>query len=115
MALEFACFDVVLAFAALFGLAAFFTLRCRVHSALSPLVSLCSVSLVLAAAGVAGVLRPAVWAVYLLCFVLGAAARRQKWQNRKALCTPGAVLFWTMSAAFAVYFCGRPCFCANVP
>ena len=51
MALEFACFDVVLAFAALFGLAAFFTLRCRVHSALSPLVSLCSVSLVLAAAG----------------------------------------------------------------
>ena len=62
MALEFACFDVVLAFAALFGLAAFFTLRCRVHSALSPLVSLCSVSLVLAAAGVAGVLRPAVWA-----------------------------------------------------
>ena len=94
MALEFACFDVVLAFAALFGLAAFFTLRCRVHSALSPLVSLCSVSLVLAAAGVAGVLRPAVWAVYLLCFVLGAAALRQKWQNRKALCTPrrGAVL-----------------------
>ena len=68
MALEFACFDVVLAFAALFGLAAFFTLRCRVHSALSPLVSLCSVSLVLAAAGVAGVLRPAVWAVSLLCF-----------------------------------------------
>ena len=39
MALEFACFDVVLAFAALFGLSAFFTLRCRVHSALSPLVS----------------------------------------------------------------------------
>ena len=107
MALEFACFDVVLAFAALFGLAAFFTLRCRVHSALSPLVSLCSVSLVLAAAGVAGVLRPAVWAVYLLCFVLGAAALRQKWQNRKALCTPGAVLFWTMSAAFAVYFALR--------
>ena len=58
-ALEFACFDVVLAFAALFGLAAFFTLRCRVHSALSPLVSLCSVSLVLAAVflviGLAGV------------------------------------------------------------
>ena len=107
MALEFACFDVVLAFAALFGLAAFFTLRCRVHSALSPLVSLCSVSLVLAAAGVAGVLRLAVWAVYLLCFVLGAAALRQKRQNRKALCTPGAVLFWTMSAAFAVYFALR--------
>ena len=85
----------------------FFTLRCRVHSALSPLVSLCSVSLVLAAAGVAGVLRPAVWAVYLLCFVLGAAALRQKWQDRKALCTPGAVLFWTMSAAFAVYFALR--------
>ena len=107
MALEFACFDVVLTFAALFGLAAFFTLRCRVHSALSPLVSLCSVSLVLAAAGVAGVLRPAVWAVYLLCFVLGAATLRQKWQDRKALCTPGAVLFWTMSAAFAVYFALR--------
>ena len=101
---QFAYFDVALALLCLMGLCVFFGLVCRVHSALSPLVSLCAVSLVLAGAGVADLLRPAVFAVYGAGFALGIYAL---WKHRagwRSLITPGAVLFWVMALAFAVYF-----------
>ena len=101
---QFAYFDVALALLCLMGLCVFFGLVCRVHSALSPLVSLCTVSLVLAGAGVAGLLRPAVFAVYGAGFALGIFALWKYRSGWRSLITPGAVLFWAMALAFAVYF-----------
>ena len=54
--MEFACFDVVLALAALWLLGAFLTLRCGLHAALSPLCALSLYAALLTFGGIAGML-----------------------------------------------------------
>ena len=64
-------------------------------------------SVVFTLAGMAGVLYPAAWAVYLLCLAGGIWAfwpRKGAAPDWRALFTPGSVLFWGMTVAFAVYF-----------
>lgn len=107
-------FDVILSLAALFGLGAFLTLRCRLPGALAPLAGLSLVSLWFTLAGMAGLLRPAGWLALALGFGLGIWAfwprRGQKLSARQALgqiFTPGAALFWGLTLAFLVYFAIR--------
>jgi hypothetical protein len=113
---------VLAALAALFALCAFFTLRCGIHSALAPLVALASVATWLTLCSIADVLLPGMIALYVLCCLAGIwvflpARLRPNRQaacptdvpvsagpDLHALCTPGAVLFWGLSAAFAIYF-----------
>ena len=103
--------DIIVSFLALFCLCAFFTLRCRIHSALAPLVSIGCITLWLTFAGIAGLLLPGMIVCLAVCFGLGiwalvprkngpAPAYRQLW-------TPGAALFWGMALLFAVYFAIR--------
>lgn len=110
--------DVILALAAIFGACAWLTLKAKLPAALAPLCVLSSAAMLLTFAGMAGVLRPAALALYLLCFVLGgwalygalrpvsgnAADRRTVVRQ---LFTPGAVSFWLLTVSFAVYFAIR--------
>ena len=117
--MEFIWFDLVIAMAALFGLTAWLTLKQKLAAALSPLCALAAVSMVLTAAGMAGVLRPAALALYLLGFGLGGWALYSelhtpggtpaaRWCAVSArLFTPGAVAFWLLTVSFAVYFAVR--------
>ena len=102
-------FDLVLSLGALFLLSAFFTLKVRLHSALAPLVSLSCISIWFALAGVADVLKPAGWVLYLLCLGLGvwALASCRDRKEYKRLVSPGSVFFWGMAVFFAVYFSVR--------
>lgn len=118
---------VLAALGALFLLCAFFTLKCRVHSALAPLVALGSIATWLTVFAVADLLLAGAWALYAACVLLGlwallpargwrrdrkAAARPgggavdavPERPDYRALFTPGAVLFWGGALAFAVYF-----------
>lgn len=119
--MEFAFFDVVIALAALFAACAWLTLKARLPAALAPLCALSAASLALLAGGMAGVLRPAGWAIYALCFALGAwalagALRPQAGGQplgarcaaaARQLFTPGAAVFWALTIGFAVYFAVR--------
>ena len=99
-------FDLVFSFAALFGLCAFFTLKAKLHSALAPLVALSCVSIWFTLAGVADLLKPAGWLGCILCWGLGlwALLQNRSKESLKKLLTPGFVLFWALTLAFAVYF-----------
>lgn len=113
---HFACFDVVLALAAVLALSAFLTLHCSLHAALAPLCSLSLAALVLTLGGMAGALRPAGLAFYGASYALGALALlhalRQPAQNARGrlaalaqrLLPPGAAAFWFLTLAFTVYF-----------
>ncbi len=98
---------VLTAVAVLFLLCAALTLKARLPAGLAPLVALSLIAAVLTLAGMAGVLYPVAWALYALCVAAGVwAFWPQKGQKPdwKALFTPGGVLFWGMTVAFAVYF-----------
>ncbi len=102
-------FDLVLSLGALFLLCAFFTLKAGLHSALAPLVSLSCISSWFAVAGVADLLKPAGWVLYLVCLGLGIWAfwgcrEKARW---KQLISPGAMVFWVLAVFFAVYFSVR--------
>ena len=98
---------VLAAVAALFLLCAALTLKARVPAGIAPLTALSAIAAVLTLAGMAGVLYPATWAVYALCVAGGVWAfwpRKGQTPDWKALFTPGGVVFWSMTLAFAVYF-----------
>ena len=98
---------VLAAVAALFLLCAALTLKARVPAGIAPLTALSAIAAVLTLAGMAGVLYPATWAVYALCVAGGVWAfwpRKGQTPDWKALFTPGSVVFWGMTLAFAVYF-----------
>ncbi len=103
--MELLCVGVSLA--ALFLLCAFLTLRCKLAAALAPLTALGALVLWLTLWGMAGHLLSGMWAALAGCAALGAAAFRPRPGLRaasRALCTPGAALFWGGTALFAVYF-----------
>ncbi|MGN0974488.1 MAG: hypothetical protein ACI4OL_00695 [Gemmiger sp.] len=98
---------VLAALGALFLLCAFFTLKCRIHSALAPLTALGIVASWLTVCGVADMLLAGAWVLYAACLALGVwalvPARGEK-PDVRALFSPGSVLFWGGCLAFAVYF-----------
>ena len=100
-------FCVLVSVLALFLLCAALTLKARVPAGMAPLTALSGIVAVFTLAGMAGVLYPAAWAVYLLCLAGGIWAfwpRKGTAPDWRALFTPGSVLFWGMTVAFAVYF-----------
>lgn len=100
-------FCVLVSVLALFLLCAALTLKARVPAGMAPLTALSGIVAVFTLAGMAGVLYPAAWAVYLLCMAGGIWAfwpRKGAAPDWRALFTPGSVLFWGMTVAFAVYF-----------
>ena len=101
---------VLTALAVLFLFCAFLTLRCGLHSALAPLTALGCAAAWLTAAGMGDWLFPGMVVLYLAFVGLGIWAllpRGGKRPDLRKLLTPGALLFWGMSAAFAVYFSVR--------
>ena len=93
--------------AALFLFCAFLTLRCGLHSALAPLTALSVAVLWLTLWGMAGPLLAGAWILFAAFAALGLWAlwpRKGAGPDYKKLASPGAVLFWGMTAAFAVYF-----------
>lgn len=100
---------VFAALAAVFLFSAFLTLKCGLHSALAPLTALAVAVLWLTVWGMAGPLLAGAWLLYAAFAGLGLWAlwpRKDpaKRPDYRALLTPGAVLFYGMTAAFAVYF-----------
>lgn len=93
--------------AALFLFCAFLTLRCGLHSALAPLTALSGAVLWLTLWGMAGPLLAGAWILFAAFAGLGIWAlwpRKGAKPDYKKLASPGAVLFWGMTAAFALYF-----------
>lgn len=93
--------------AALFLFCAFLTLRCGLHSALAPLTALSGAVLWLTLWGMAGPLLAGAWILFAAFAGLGIWAlwpRKGAKPDYKKLVSPGAVLFWGMTAAFALYF-----------
>lgn len=111
----FAYFDVLIALLAVGMACIWLTLEAKLPAALAPLCALSAVSLVLTAAGMAGVLRPAGLLLYGMCFVLGGFALYRALRPvgcglRSALArlvTPGAAVFWLLTLGFAVCFAVR--------
>lgn len=98
---------VLTAVVVLFFFCAALTLKARVPAALAPLTALSIVVAVLTLAGMAGVLYPAAWALYLLGVVACVGAfwpRKGRKPDWKALFTPGSMFFWGMTVVFAIYF-----------
>ena len=103
--MEFVC--VLAALAALFLLCAFLTLRTGLHAALAPLTALGLVVAWLTLTGMAdGSASRHHFAVRrMLCAgCLGACAGQRDASGLRRLLTPGSVLFWGLSLAFALYF-----------
>ena len=88
---------VLAAAAALFLLCAALTLKAGVPAGVAPLTALSAIAAVFTLAGMAGALCAAggIWALW---------PRKGTAPDWKALFTPGSVLFWGMTLAFAVYF-----------
>ena len=110
--LELLC--VFMALAALFLLCAFLTLKAGLHSALAPLTAIGIMVTWMTLCGVLDVLLPGMWVLCLGSAALGVWAllplpnkKTGKLPDYRALFTPGAVLFWALCAAFAVYFAIR--------
>ena len=98
---------VLAAVLALFLASAALTLQGRVPAGMAPLTVLSGIAAVFTLAGMAGVLYPAAWAVYALSVAGGLWAlwpRKGRPVPWRELFTPGSVLFWGMTVAFAVYF-----------
>ena len=102
---------ILAAFAVLFLLCAFLTLKCNLPAALSPLVGLSCIAAWLTACGIADLLFPGIILLYAACVVLGAwallcpaKAKGPGAATAQTLFTPGAVLFWALALSFAVYF-----------
>ena len=104
-------FCVFAALAVLFFLCAFLTLKAGLHSALAPLTAISILAAWMTLCSVLDLLLPGMWVLYIACTALGVWAllplknkKTGKMPDYKALFTPGAVLFWGLCAAFAVYF-----------
>lgn len=86
---------------------AFLTLKCNLHAALAPLSALGIAVAWLTAAGMANLLLPGtvlLWAVFAGSGVWALVPHKDQRPAYRRLVTPGAVLFWGMALAFAVYF-----------
>lgn len=86
---------------------AFLTLKCNLHAALAPLTALGIAVAWLTAAGMANLLLPGtvlLWAVFAGSGVWALVPHKDQRPAYRRLVTPGAVLFWGMALAFAVYF-----------
>ena len=95
------------ALAVLFLFCAFLTLKCNLHAALAPLSALGIAVAWLTAAGMANLLLPGtvlLWAVFAGSGVWALVPHKDQRPAYRRLVTPGAVLFWGMALAFAVYF-----------
>lgn len=95
------------ALAVLFLFCAFLTLKCNLHAALAPLSALGIAVAWLMAAGMANLLLPGtvlLWAVFAGSGVWALVPHKGQRPVYRRLVTPGAVLFWGMALAFAVYF-----------
>lgn len=95
------------ALAVLFLFCAFLTLKCNLHAALAPLTALGIAVAWLTAAGMANLLLPGtvlLWAVFAGSGVWALVPHKGQRPAYRRLVTPGAVLFWGMALAFAVYF-----------
>lgn len=95
------------ALAVLFLFCAFLTLKCNLHAALAPLSALGIAVAWLTAAGMANLLLPGtvlLWAVFAGSGVWALVPHKGQRPAYRRLVTPGAVLFWGMALAFAVYF-----------
>ena len=95
------------ALAVLFLFCAFLTLKCNLHAALAPLSALGIAVAWLTAAGMANLLLPGtvlLWAVFAGSGVWVLVPHKGQRPAYRRLVTPGAVLFWGMALAFAVYF-----------
>ena len=98
---------VFAALAAVFLFSAFLTLRCGLHSALSPLTALAAAVLWLTVWGMAGPLLTGAWLLYAAFAGLGLWALwpgKGRRPDYKKLASPGAALFYGLTAAFAIYF-----------
>lgn len=98
---------ILAALAVLFLFCAFLTLKCNLHAALAPLSALGIAVAWLTAAGMANLLLPGtvlLWAVFAGSGVWALVPHKGQRPAYRRLVTPGAVLFWGMALAFAVYF-----------
>lgn len=98
---------VLAALAVLFLFCAFLTLRCGLHAALAPLTALGIAAAWLTAFGMADQLLPGaavLWAGFAASGVWALVPHGGQRADLRRLLSPGAVLFWGMSLAFAVYF-----------
>ena len=101
-------FGLLAMLAALFGMSAVLTRRSELNSAAAPLAALALTELVLLAAGLLGVLRPAGFvlaALGLLGGVAEAVLAKKKGETcplAAALANPAAKLFWAVAVALAV-------------
>lgn len=95
------------ALAVLFLFCAFLTLKCNLHAALAPLTALGIAVAWLTAAGMANLLLPGtvlLWAAFAGSGVWALVPHKGQRPAYRRLVAPGAVLFWGMALAFAVYF-----------
>ena len=107
-------FDVVISFSAVIALCVFFTKKCGINSALTPLLSVSVVILWFSAAGVADILVPAGYAFYitafsLLIYSLIPCGKKSASQGKKraSLLTPGFLMFIILGSFFIIYFAVR--------
>ena len=96
--------DILLCVLAVFGLCAALTLWAKVPSGIAPLVALSTAGIWFTVAGVYDILLGAGWLFYLGCWGVGAVALFRQRKHWRKLVSCGSVLFWMLSAAFAVYF-----------
>ena len=90
---------------------AFLTLKCNLHAALALLTALGIAVAWLTAAGMANLLLPGtvlLWAVFAGSGVWALVPHKGQRPAYRRLVTPGAVLFWGIALAFAVYFFHPP-------
>lgn len=101
--------DVLLALAALLCLCRFFYKSCGMNAALTPLAAISATMIWTSIAGVAGVLYPAVWVYYILCFGLGIYTLFDKKTDgkREVSDSPGFWFFLAASLICFVYFAVR--------
>lgn len=102
--------SVLIALAVLFLLCAFLTLRGGLHASLAPLTALGLIAAWLTAAGMLDCLLPGMVVLWAGSVLLGGWALlpvRGRRPDLRALLSPGAMLFWAMAIAFAVYFSVR--------
>lgn len=103
--------DIALSFAALLGLSLFFSSLRGVNSALAPLLSLSTIILWLSLTGMADLLLPGGWILYLLCLGAGGWQIYKHRKNLPGYCkkifSPGFVLWVGGGLLLWVYFALR--------
>lgn len=99
--------DTLLCFAAMIGLSAFLSVKCRINSAITPLLSLSIAVGFFTVAGVAGLLLPAAWVFLLACLgLLGYTLATSRGLLHRLL-TPGFIFFAAASLVMMLYLALR--------